>query len=415
MIYYDRIILYSRQSCPNGKISAKEACAIALSDKACGVVCEYNPFHNGHAYQLRQIREALHTPVVCAMSGTFVQRAEPACMPKAARAACAATHGASLVLELPFPYSCLTAEKFAEAGVRLLDQSGLCSHLAFGSECADSGLLSALAEALCDETLLKNIQTYQKEHPEFTYIRARSAVLRTHFGEAAARCENPNDILGIEYIKAIRRCGAALIPIALARSVGRNDVPNGVFASSSLVRRLAAEGDLERAEAFLPDNTAHGCLKNYRPEIFRKAVYLLLLSKTKAQLSACCEYSGGLENAVYRAVHASHSYEEAFGALKCKTLTDAKIRRLFLFGAFGITKEQAEAPLAYASILACAEDEAASELLRAARKSSKLPLARRVGTIRKNKNAAAQYAADALAEQLLYAGGWPITSIQNNL
>ena len=145
MIYYDRIRVYCRQSFPNGKISAKEACAIALSAKACGVVCEYNPFHNGHAYQLKQIREILHLPVVCAMSGTFVQRAEPACMPKAARAACAAKHGASLVLELPFPYSCFTAEKFAEAGVRLLGQSGLCSHLAFGSECADSGLLSALA------------------------------------------------------------------------------------------------------------------------------------------------------------------------------------------------------------------------------------------------------------------------------
>lgn len=414
MIYYDRIKVYCRQSFPNGKISAKEACAIALSAKACGVVCEYNPFHNGHAYQLKQIREILHLPVVCAMSGTFVQRAEPACMPKAARAACAAKHGASLVLELPFPYSCFTAEKFAEAGVRLLDQSGLCSHLAFGSECADSGLLSALAEALCDKALLKSIQVYQKEHPELTYIRARSAVLRTHFGEAAARCENPNDILGIEYIKAIRKCGADLIPIALARSVGRNDAPNGVFASSSLVRRLAAEGDLERAEAFLPDDAAHGFLKSYQPETFRKTVYLLLLSKTQARLSECCEYGGGLENAVYRAVHASHSYEEAFDALKCKTLTDAKIRRLFLFGAFDVTKEQAETLLAYANVLACAKEEAASALLREARKNSLLPLARRVGTIRKNKNAAAQYAADALAEQLLYAGGWPDIPIQNN-
>ena len=231
---------------------------------------------------------------------------------------------------------------------------------------------------------------------------------------SAKRCENPNDILGIEYIKAIRKCGADLIPIALARSVGRNDAPNGVFASSSLVRRLAAEGDLERAEAFLPDDAAHGFLKSYQPETFRKTVYLLLLSKTQARLSECCEYGGGLENAVYRAVHASHSYEEAFDALKCKTLTDAKIRRLFLFGAFDVTKEQAETPLAYANVLACAKEEAASALLREARKNSLLPLARRVGTIRKNKNAAAQYAADALAEQLLYAGGWPDIPIQNN-
>ena len=337
------------------------------------------------------------------MSGSFVQRGEPACVPKEIRAASAVAGGASMVLEIPFPYSCLSAEGFADAGVRLLNGVGFCSHLAFGSECADSGLLTALADALCEDSVLKSIQVYQKEHPTLTYIRARSAVLRTHFGEKAAVSENPNDILGIEYIKAIKRQSACLIPVALPRSVGRTDAPNGVFASSSFVRTLTANGEYEQAAAFLPDESALEKLKSFCPTAFRWVVYLLLLSKTKKQLAACCEYSGGLENAVYRAVHRAKDYAEAVEALRCKTLTDAKIRRLLLFGALGVTKEQAARPPAYAHVLAWGEDETARALFRAARKAP-LPPTKRIGTLRKSKTAADQYAFNALAEQILQAG-----------
>ena len=374
-----------------------------LQKKACGVVCEYNPFHNGHAYQLKQIRETLDMPAVCAMSGSFVQRGEPACVLKAVRAQSAVTYGASVVLEIPFPYSCMTAEKFAATGVRLLDACGMCSHLAFGSECADVGLLSELAAALCEKELLKSIQVYQKEHPETSYIRARSLILRRYFGEKAAVSENPNDILGIEYIKAIRRQSADLIPVALARSVDRKGAPNGVFASSSLVRTLARSGDLDSASAFLPDLSAWPHLENYRPENFRKAVYLLLLSKTKEQLAGTCEYTGGLENAVYRAVRTSGNYEQTVQALRCKTLTDAKIRRILLFGALGVTKIQAETPLLYANILAAAENETARELLRLSRKNRKIPLTHRTSAVRKNKEAAKQHEYNALAERILAA------------
>lgn len=367
------------------------------------MVCEYNPFHNGHAYQIKQIRETLGKPVVCAMSGSFVQRGEPACMPKTARAESAVKHSASVVLEIPFPYSCLTAEKFAEAGVRLLDACGMCSHIAFGSECADVGLLSELAAALSEKEIIKSIQVYQKEHPALSYARARSAVLTAHFGTKAAVCENPNDILGIEYIKAIRRLSSELIPVALARSVDRKAAPNGVFASSSLVRTLAGNGEFDRAAEFLPDHSAMEFLENYRPQNFRKAVFLLLLSKSKEQLAICEEYSGGLENAVYHAVQTAGNYEKTVEALRCKTLTDAKIRRLLLFGALGVTKEQASAPLLYTGILDSSSNPEALELLRLARHDRKIPLARRVGSVRKDKNAARQYDYNALAERILAA------------
>lgn len=374
-----------------------------MTEKACGIVCEYNPFHNGHRYQYEQIRETLGLTAVCAMSGSFVQRAEPACMDKSLRARQAVAGGASVVLEVPFPYSCLTAERFAAAGVSVLARSGMCSHIAFGSECADVGALTEIAAALTDSSVAKEIRDFQKERPDTSYARARQGVLNRVLGERMGQiCSNPNDILGIEYIKAIRTSGAELIPVALARTTARTGGPNGAFASSSHVRALLWEHDAESAAAYVPDA---GILENFtRYERFREALHLLLTFKEPRELAGICEYGGGIEHAVSRAARTARSYEEMFRLLRCKTLTDAKLRRMLLFGALGVSEKTAGEPLLYTAVLAAADDERTAELLRCARREKQMIIARRVSAVRKDAAAMRQYRRNELAEKLLAWG-----------
>lgn len=368
-----------------------------MSEKACGIVCEYNPFHNGHRYQLEYVRKTYQKPIVCAMSGSFVQRAEPAFAEKRFRAEQAVRYGASLVLEIPFPYSCMTAEKFAETGVRLLAESGMCSHLAFGSECADVGLLTELAAALGESATRDRIIALQKECPSLSYARARQSVLERDFGDKAAAVAHPNDILGIEYIKAIRKHGYALTPLAHKRTTAHTDGESGTFASSSYIREAIRNG--EPVGHYLPDDRA---LQYHEPfGRFEGMLHILLSSKTPEDLKNTCEYTDGLERAVHKAAVGAEDYDELLARLKSKTLTDAKIRRLLLFGAFGVPKSAMDDPLLYAYILAEASDEPTRELLRMARKESTVLVARSVGAIRKDLAAYRQYERNALAEHLL--------------
>lgn len=372
-----------------------------MKETACGIICEYNPFHNGHRYQLEQVREQLGLPAVCAMSGSFVQRGEPACADKTFRAQTAVVHGACVVLEIPFPYSCLSAERFAAAGVRILAGSGMCSHLAFGSECADIGALTEIAAALCDAGVQKSIQVYQKEHPASGYARAREAVLRQTLGDTLAEIStHPNDILAIEYIKAIRQSQASLVPVAFRRSCGRSDAPRGSFASSSDIRALFEAGQAEQAAAYMPQGI---CLPYTRRDGFYKALHLMLMLKTPEELRGICEIGGGFEHAVVKTARDSRSYGELFARLRCKTLTDAKIRRMLLFAALGVTTKDAAEPVAYTSVLAAAQTEQAIHLLRTARRNKTIILARRVSAVRADAAANRQYEKNDLAERVLGA------------
>lgn len=146
--------------------------------KIAGVIAEYNPFHNGHLYQLRQIRQMGAEGIVVCMSGNFVQRCSPAISEKHRRALCALEHGADLVLELPFPYSVCSAEGFASAGVSLLSATGQVTDLVFGSETADSSLLEDAYTALCMAEESGDISSLMKTGASFPVARNEAMVRR---------------------------------------------------------------------------------------------------------------------------------------------------------------------------------------------------------------------------------------------
>ena len=189
--------------------------------KTVGIIAEYNPFHNGHAYQMKKAKEITGADYcIVVMSGNFVQRGIPALMDKWLRTKAALSHGADLVLELPAYYAVSSAEYFASGAVALLDRLGVADTICFGSECGDIEVLSTFSNALSDETpeFKKALKEQMKQGA--SYPRARNhALLATapHLADLLPILQTPNNILGIEYIKAIKKRGSRIQPYTVAR------------------------------------------------------------------------------------------------------------------------------------------------------------------------------------------------------
>ena len=184
--------------------------------RICGVICEYNPFHRGHEKQLRQIRAALgeDTAVVCLMSGNFVQRGEPAVFDKRVRAQAAVLAGANLVLELPITKALSSAEGFARGGVEVFSKLGCADTLAFGCESGSGDALLAAAMVMCEPEYDAALREILNTGVSYPAARQRALVM---LGFDGGVLERPNDILGLEYCKAILQTGSCLQPLTLLR------------------------------------------------------------------------------------------------------------------------------------------------------------------------------------------------------
>ena len=205
----------------------------------CGIICEYNPFHNGHRYMIEAVRDKLgdDCAVVCAMSGDFVQRGEAAIFSKHDRARAAVAGGADLVLELPLPWCMAPAETFARGGVGLLAATGVVTHLAFGSESGDLAALEKTARALLDpdlEPLLK--EELAAGQP---YAAARQRAVERLTGEGADVLARPNDILAVEYLKAMYQKGINLIPLAVPRMGAEHDAAGELCCIQGRLHRVS--------------------------------------------------------------------------------------------------------------------------------------------------------------------------------
>ena len=228
--------------------------------KVVGIIAEYNPFHFGHAYQIRKARELFgeDTAIVAVMSGSFVQRGEPAIAGKWVRTQAALTCGVDLVIEIPFTFACASAERFAQGAVGLLRATGIVTDLFFGSECIDLPFLSVLANILKEEnTVYKDLlKSNLKEGT--SYAKARELALIAFLAgegradlsdKCAAALKMPNTILALEYLIALEKSGSSIKPSVLLRSgAGFHDsCISSENASASAIRNtvtntLAAEG-----------------------------------------------------------------------------------------------------------------------------------------------------------------------------
>lgn len=341
----------------------------------CGIVCEYNPFHLGHRYQIDRIRELLgeDTAIVCVMSGDFVQRGEAAAFSKYDRARAAAAGGADLVIELPLPWSISSAEGFARGGIGALGALGMVTHVAFGSECGELSALEHTTGILLSSGFDEKLR--EELGRGVSYAAARQAALTRLAGEAAAKpLSSPNDILAVEYLKALRMQKLSMKAIAIRRSGAAHDSSeDDAMPSASFLRgKLAAGEDVSR---YLPASTAR-LLAEGEGYADRIRLETALLSRLRflreADFAAVPDAAEGLHNRLYRAAHTEPALQDVISAAATKRYPEARIRRMLLCAALGVRAGDPAGTPPYLRVLAA--NSVGLSVLRGAEKAASVPL-----------------------------------------
>lgn len=315
-----------------------------------GVICEYNPFHLGHEKQLRHIRQTMGADcgIVCVMSGDYVQRGKPAIFPKHLRAQAAVTCGADLVLELPVQVSISSAEGFAAGGVSLL--SPFCTHLCFGAETEDAALLMNLAAALLSEEFPPALRACLDQGLSFPAARAQAL---TAMGLCSAPLRTPNNILAVEYCKAILSQGASLSPLVIHRPGSYHDqTPDQQNPSATAMRQLIYDG--ADPSPYLPASAA-ALFRNapvHRLQAGERAVLARLRTMTEAEFSNLPFGSEGLWRKLMQESRRESTLEAIATAVKSKRYTRSRIDRMILCAFLGLTQKDMDTPPAYARVLA---------------------------------------------------------------
>ncbi len=342
-----------------------------------GIISEYNPFHLGHAALIEQTRQAGATHIAAVMSGNFVQRGEPAMLSKWARTRQALANGVDLVIELPLPWAIAGAEKFALGGVSLTDALGA-DRLSFGSECGSAEELQKAAAALTSPLLREELQS--ELNRGITFARARqNAVEHLYGAETALLLAQPNNTLGIEYMKALHKLGSSAEPFTIRRVGAAHDAQDDIeqIASASRIRRAAANGEdftglMPSSSALIfrqemENGSAPASLQRMEPAVLAK-----LRCMSKDEFAALPDISEGLENRLYSAVRGATSLEEVFALTKSKRYTLARIRRIVLSAFLGVTADMSRGAPPYLRVLGLNANGA--QILRRAKSIKKLPI-----------------------------------------
>jgi predicted nucleotidyltransferase len=313
-----------------------------------GIIAEYNPLHNGHIYHLERAR-ALSGADYCVvvLSGNFVQRGEAACTDKFSRAAWALRAGADLVLELPSIYAVAPAERFAAGGVRTLNGTGVVTDLAFGCEAPDLQTLYQISDIIASEP--PALQEAIKKHLALgkSYPRARFDAL-SEYGVPKNMLDaiaQPNNILAVEYLNAIRQYAESIEPLPIER-VGtgyHSEEIVGEFASATAIRKAIVEGRSEILNT-MPNFVGGPLLYDEQFIIPQEALNDVMLYAIRrmsaAELSALPDVAEGFENVLYRAVRVARTLTEFYELVKTKRYTLARCKRIAVSALLGITGEQ---------------------------------------------------------------------------
>ncbi|MDO5135041.1 MAG: nucleotidyltransferase family protein [Eubacteriales bacterium] len=369
--------------------------------KTVGVIAEYNPFHNGHALQLEHIRKELQGDhIVVAMSGDFVQRGAPALFPKHVRARMALLQGADLVLELPIASATASAEAFAMGGVSLLDGLGVVDALCFGSECGDVAILNGLAKVLLEEPGDFSTSLSEALKSGMTYPAARCRALLSCLDSPCLEKEalsalpkgqdalcrllsSPNNILGLEYCKAILRQKSSIHPVTLRRRGGGyhdRQLSSEAPSSATAIRRILSAEAPQKALSLL-----QGQLPSRITPLFQKAVLsgaflttreleplfvYALLKETPETLCRYLDVSPELARRIFANRFSFGNFSHFTQLLKTKELTQTRIQRALIHLLLGIQSAPSSVP--YARILGFRKSSA--PLLKEIKKRGTIPL-----------------------------------------
>jgi len=357
--------------------------------KTIGIICEYNPFHKGHLGHIEETRQITggDIAVVCVMSGNFVQRGDFAIFNKHARAEMAISCGADLVVELPTPYALQSAEGFAKAGVSILDNLGICDFISFGSESGDINALNDAADAIISEEA--QIQTREWLEKGISYAAAQQKAADTILGERSEIFRSPNNVLGIEYLKALKKSGSEMEPVTVKRKGGEHDSDTGYSATA--LRKSFLSGSLPAS--LMPDAALSICKEEIvsgRGPVSIKLAESAILSRLRSikNYSDVPGTSEGLEKRFKRFVSSEPSVAAILTGVKTKRYTMSRLRRMLICAALGLKTGDVRSNPPYARVLAM--NTTGMKLLAKSREKSKLPIITKPASVYKLNKASVE-------------------------
>jgi len=322
-----------------------------------GIVAEYNPFHNGHFHHIQKSKEIAESDyTVCVMSGNFIQRGLPALVNKWSRTKMALSNNIDLVIELPVYYSLSSAEQFAFASVSILDSLGIVDSICFGSECGNVEILDGIAKTLTEEpeefkkALVKHLDT-GVSFPSARTLALKDCMECHSSNTLTDTISQPNNILGIEYIKALKKLKSKIKPFTIKRfkTDYNSTEPHTEIASATAIRKIISEDDFEMVKRVMP-TSAFEILKNeidqgrgpILPEAFETAILTQLRRTDIKSLANNLDVSEGIENRIKKASLSSGSLAELLVKIKTKRYTLTHIQRIIMCNLLGINKEDSE-------------------------------------------------------------------------
>ena len=323
--------------------------------KVLGIIAEYNPFHNGHLYHLQKAKELSGADyVVCVISGNFAQRGNTSIVNKWKKAEMAMLNGVDLVIELPTVYSISSAENFAYGAVKILDSLGVVDAISFGAETEDFAALNNISAVLNEEPRAYKDMLIKELKKGLSYPKARENAL-TYYLDDDQRYVNvlnePNNILAIEYLKALKRIKSTIQPVPLKREKVYYNSNNIVdeFASASGIRELLKNKNYVEVRRVVPDETYKTLMKelevgNVVLDIgnYEKQILYTLRRMSTGEIANIPDVVEGLENSIKNAACFTNNLRNFMEVVKTKRYTQTRLQRILICALLGITKKDIE-------------------------------------------------------------------------
>lgn len=320
--------------------------------KVLGIVAEYNPFHNGHLYHLEKSKKDTGSNyTVAIISGNFSQRGSTSLIDKWSKAECALQCGIDLVLELPVLYAISSAENFALGAIKIFDALKIVDSISFGAETNDIEILDKCADVLYHEPREYKTLLSHELKKGFSYPKARENALMMYLNDIrkfANVLSSPNNILGIEYLKALKKLNSPIQPFSISRyEVGHNDLTyTENIASSTAIRNMIKNNGVHALTNLMPSPSYTSLVKNIEmghivPDIsiFEKEIIYMLRKMDVSEIAQLPDVSEGLEFAFKNAADSCNHMVEFLNIIKSKRYTSTRLQRILLYALLGITKK----------------------------------------------------------------------------
>ena len=323
--------------------------------KVLGIVCEYNPFHNGHLYHLEELKKITGSNYsIAIMSGNFTQRGSTAIIDKWSRTETALKAGIDLVIELPTLYAISSAENFADGAIHILDSLKIVDYVGFGAETSDIDVLDNIADVLYNEPRAYKTLLSHELNKGISFPKARENALLIYLNNIRKYVNvvsAPNNILGIEYIKALKKYKSIIKPVSIVRfEAGHNDLSyHSNIASGTTIRNIIKNGNFDILRRLVPESTYSILMDNIKQthivpdlSVFEKQIFYNLRKMSIEEIRELPDVTEGLEFSIKKAANSCNSIYEFLNIIKSKRYTSTRLQRILLYSLLEITKKDME-------------------------------------------------------------------------